>query len=602
MLQPWWERFPEVLRDEEADLERLGGRPPVLNRQLLEGGGIRQYEVSYTHGGETCVLTVTYSDLHPYFRVEVATAHEFRTHRQPFAGNLCLIRGGTWNWNVDETAAQLIESQMPLLIADNLGPDESDDDTGAGPPGDPPRSTHVEPFVSYYSYAPEAVVRVDGDWADLTEAERGSLVIGIDQPPNLNALRGAVLEVRDDNGGVLRRAHPHIAEGYPTRVAGRWCRLDTRPERDDPQCVLDEASQKLPGQVAASSRVGEFDLEVTGAVFTDGVRPDGDGDAWTFVVRAVGQRPPQKPTSKGGRGGRVAPERPRVGPYLARAARAGVRDMTERVPSLAPLRTKKVVLFGAGGVGAPSAIEFAKAGIGTLVIVESDLIEPGNAPRWVAGYQVAGLHKLAAMNQLLRWNWPYTRLELIGWRLGTARADPAQRPDWDALNELLRDADLIYDATAEVGVNYFLAEVAKEFGVPSVVASATEGGWGGRIARFRPGANTACWTCLMHHVEDDPTFMPAADPDPATREVWPAGCTDPTFTGAGFDILTISAAGVRLAISTLCEQSPGAYPPAPWDVATYQFRDAESTLATNATTRVLPQHPSCKPCRIRWSG
>ena len=45
--------------------------------------------------------------------------YAFRTHRQPFAGNLCLIRGGIWNWNVDETAADLIESQMPLLIADN---------------------------------------------------------------------------------------------------------------------------------------------------------------------------------------------------------------------------------------------------------------------------------------------------------------------------------------------------------------------------------------------------------------------------------------------------------------------------------------------------
>src|SRR5882672_9805551 len=127
MLQPWWERFPEVLRDEEADLERLGGKPPVLNRELLEEAGIRQYDVSYEHGGETYDLTVTFSDLHPYFRVEVTTTHAFRTHRQPFLGNLCLIRGGTWNWNVDETAAQLIESQMPLLLADNLRPGISED-------------------------------------------------------------------------------------------------------------------------------------------------------------------------------------------------------------------------------------------------------------------------------------------------------------------------------------------------------------------------------------------------------------------------------------------------------------------------------------------
>lgn len=607
MLEPWWKRFPEVLREEEADLERLGGRPPALNQELLEHAGIRQYDVRYSYDGRAYDLTVTYSDLHPYFRVEVTSRHTFRTHQQPFQGNLCLIRGGTWNWNVDETAAQLIESQMPALIADNLTVDDTEAPAGEvnDPAGRiPVAGAHVEPFVGYYTYAPRTAIRVDGDWVDLTEADSGTLVVGLDQPPDLNALRGAVLEVRDAAGNVIRQAHPQIVDGYPTRVTGRWCRLEQRPERDEPQCVLDSASKALSTVVPATTRVGEFELDFTGVVFTDGVRPDIEGDAWIFVVHAVGQRPPQRPTSgKGGRrGGRVAPERRRIDPYLARAYRSGSRDMTERVPTLAPLRTKKIVMFGAGGVGAPSAIEFAKAGVGTLVIVESDLVEPGNAPRWVMGYQAAGLHKLDGLNQLIRWNWPYTRLELICWRLGLARSGPDQRPDWEALNDLLKGADLIYDATAEVGVSYFLSEVAKEFEIPHVVASATEGGWGGRVARFRPGVDTACWACLMHSEEDDPSLIPPSDPDPATREVWPAGCTDPTFTGAGFDISAIATSGVRLATSMLCEDAPSAYPPANWDVAMYEFRNGSETLAGTATTHVLGQHSSCEPCRIRRSG
>lgn len=594
ILRPWWERFPELLREEEADLERLGGRPPILNQDLLRIARVRQYDVPYTFNGTTYPLTVTYSDFHPFFRVEVTTTHSFRTHQHPFAGNLCLIRGGTWNWNVDETAAQLIESQMPLLLADN-----AEHPHARHAPNDNKRNDHVEPFVGYYTYAPRAAIRVDGGWPDVKEAERGTLVIGLDRPPDPDALRATVLQVLDEGGTIVREADPAILAGDPDRIAGRWCRLPARPDADSARAVLDAAIEVSPEfSRPARQQVGrEHELDVVGIVFTDGTRPGVDGDAWMFVIQGRGPRPPQRSG-----GGRVAPPRKQVGPYIARAFRCGRKDMTERVPALSPLAGKKVVLFGPGGVGAPSAIEFAKAGLGTLVAVEFELIEPGNAPRWALGYQAVGLHKLEGLHQLVRWNWPYTTIELRHLRLGSVRDRADTTPEWRVVDEILDGADLIYDATAEVGVNYFLSELAKERAVPYVVASTTEGGWGGRVARFRAGAHTACWTCLMHHELDAPEMIPPADPDPATHSVWPAGCTDPTFTGTGFDIATISMAGLRLAASTLCEGHNAAYPPADWDLAVYEFRNANSTMAGAAKTYALKQHPDCEPCRIRRSG
>jgi molybdopterin/thiamine biosynthesis adenylyltransferase len=610
MLIPWWERFPQVLAEEEADLERLGGRPPVLNELLLERAKIRQYDVHYAHDGGCYALTVTYSDVHPYFRVEVTARDRFRTHQHPYRGHLCLIRGGTWNWDVNETAAQLIESQMPALLADHFAAGDAPPATGAATHNQASTVAqlareHVEPFVGYYSYAPRTAIRVDGGWEDLTEADSGTVLVGLDEPHDLKALRGAVLEVRDAVGKVIRQAHPRITAGFPRRVTGRWCRLAVRPEQDDPQAIraaVEEAGPPFVDRV--QTLVGDFQLELTAVVFTDGVKPHIHGDAWIFVVEAKGPRPPPPPPPrKGNRRGTATPaKRIRVDPYLARAYRAGPQDLAERVPHLAPLRAMKVVIFGAGGVGAPSAVEFAKAGIGTLTIVESDIIEPGNAPRWIAGYGAAGLHKLDGLSQLIRWNWPYTNLELLGWRLGAVRDSPDQPPDWEVLDKVLADADLIYDATAEVGVNYFLSEVAKERGLPLVVVSATEGGWGGRVVRFRSGDGEACWTCLMHHEQDDAQLIPPADPDPATSQVWPAGCTDPTFTGTGFDIAAIAGAGVRMATSALCEGAEGGYPSATWDLAVYAFRDATNALPGNAKTLVLRPHPDCKPCRIRLSG
>jgi hypothetical protein len=276
--------------------------------------------------------------------------------------------------------------------------------------------------------------------------------------------------------------------------------------------------------------------------------------------------------------------------------------MTVRVPTLAPLGQRKIVVFGAGAVGGASAVEFAKAGTGTLAVVEFDTVDPGNAPRWVLGYQAAGLHKLDAINQLVRWNWPYTELQLVGLRLGAPRQSNAVPPEWETLTEILRDADLIYDATAEVGVSYFLSELAKDLGLPYIVASATEGGWGGRIARFRPGGDAPCWVCLMHGEQDDPSLIPPADPAPATRQVWPAGCTDPTFTGTGFDVGAVALAGVRLAASTLSEGVAGGYPRTDWDVAVYEFRNGDQALPGSAITFTLEKHPHCEPCRIRQSG
>jgi molybdopterin/thiamine biosynthesis adenylyltransferase len=593
-----------VLQEEVADLERLAGQPAKLNEELLNSAAVRQYNLPYRHEGAVYDLTVTYSDFHPYFRVEVSAAQRFRNHQHPFEGNLCLIRGGTWNWNVDETAAQLIESQMPMLLRDNgLFADEGD----ATRPSEPSAVVdgHVEPYVGYYTYEPRTAVRVDGSWPDLAEVDHGTLVLGLDQPTDPRALRATVLEIRGEDGTTVRRADPTILAGYPNRIIARWCRVPYRPAADGPDAVLAAAVASVPA-LSKSSREAvdaQHELDITGVVFTDGLRPGADGDAWMFVVRGVGGRPPQRASkARKQHGGRVAPPREQIGPYLARAYRAGRRDVTERARSLSALADKKVVVFGAGGIGAPSAIEFAKAGIGTLVVVEFDAIDPGNAPRWILGYQATGIHKLEGINQLVRWNWPYTTLELRHFRLGTARSSGAGEPEWTILAETLQGADLIYDATAEVGVNYFLAEVAKERGIPYLTASTTEGGWGGRVARFRPGKDDACWTCLTHHEADDPEMIPPADPDPSTRSVWPAGCTDPTFTGTGFDVATVSLAGVRLAASTLCEGDTEGYPPAHWDVAVYEFRDAAVTLPGTARTYLLSQHADCEPCRIRRCG
>lgn len=468
---------------------------------------------------------------------------------------------------------------------------------------DQPPAEHVEPYVNYYDYAPESAVRVDGEWADVTEAGSGILVVGLDQPVHPQTLRATVLEVLDTEGTLLRQADDAILQRHPQTIRGRWCRLPERPGDDGAGPALD-AAVAIDSSLAVSAPQpvgGGHELDVTGVVFTDNLQPGVDSDAWMFIVRGHGPPPHTGGVRRRG-GGRTTPPRARVAPYLARAYRAGRSDIADRVPNLAPLRQKKVLVIGAGGLGAPSAIEFAKAGVGTLWLVEFDAVEPGNAPRWPLGYQAIGQHKLGAVGNLIRSQWPYTQVELSSWRIGMVRGGDEVPPEWEALAVMTNEVDLLFDATAEVGVNYYLSELAKDLGVPHIVVSTTEGGWGGRIVRFGPGSDSPCWTCLMHHIEDGTIPPPPADPDAATGTVHPAGCTEPTFTGTGFDVASVALSGVRLAVATLCGGEADAYPPANWDLANLEFRSADEALPASSTTYELRQHPNCEPCRLRRSG
>lgn len=163
------------------------------------------------------------------------------------------------------------------------------------------------------------------------------------------------------------------------------------------------------------------------------------------------------------------------------------------------------------------------------------------------------------------------------------------------VDELLEGVDLLYDATAEVGIQYLLSDLARSRKIAYVSVSTTPGAWGGRVARVLVGPSKACWMCLQIAEQNAVISRPSGD----SRElVQPAGCAAPTFTGAGFDITEVSLAGVRLSVATLCAGSASAYPDFDWNVGTLFLRDAEGQVIAPRweTFNVEPQ-PSCQVCK-----
>lgn len=564
--QKWWERWPGRL---EYELERLDalGIPYERDEEVFAEGAL-VLRLWPTVDGEKIFLVARFPDFYPYTRFEVeAPDLNLPHHQAPFGKNLCLIGLASENWRAADTLADFIRDRLPNVLKAGRSEDKAE---ASGL-----EEHQAEPFSVFYSYQQDAMVLIEGGWRIDPEVSAGELVIGIREDANA-VLRGAVREVRGEGSRVLARLDPALARLFPKTFRCRWVRLE-EPIREEAPDQFWARLRALDPSLSDSTWKNRWTdvkggrISVAGVLFPEEVGWREKGDGWVFAVRLQVR----------GQGGEFV--------YLARAGRAGRSDLAARVPELSGLGGCKVAVIGLGGVGWPSALELARNGVGQLRVLDSDFVEAATTVRWAFGIPAAGVPKANAIKNFLDANYPYTEvvpyIHRVGGVLGGGRSD------LEVLNELLDGADLVYDATAEVGIQSLLSDLAAERRLPYICVSTTQGAWGGLVARVRPGRTAGCWRCLQHALTDETIPPPPAAPE---NEVQPAGCASPTFTGASFDIEEVALCGVRLAASTLLGADGTAYPEADWDVGVVSLREGKGRLlAPRWDTFPLDRHPSC---------
>lgn len=282
--------------------------------------------------------------------------------------------------------------------------------------------------------------------------------------------------------------------------------------------------------------------------------------------------------------------------YFSRIGRAGADDLATRTPELRELRHKTIAVFGLGCLGAPSSLEFARAGCGELRILDHDFVDPATSGRWPFGLQAAGMQKVNVLADFLGKNYPSTHVVPLAHLLGGTRSPSEDAiSDFEVVEEFVSGVSLIYDATAEIGVQHFLSDLAKELDIPYVAVVGTYGGWGGKVVSVTPGRTKGCWLCYRYACEDGTIEEPPSDP---AGTVQPLGCAEVTFTGAGFDMVEVAMSGVRTAIAVLGQGRDEGYPQAHWDVLTMSFRDESGQLIVpNFRGYELQRHPRCPLCQ-----
>lgn len=578
----WWERWPDILEVQIKELDKAGIRYSIDEK--VHEKGVLCLHITHIFEGQDLKLDVIFPELYPYFRFEIKGLNvSLKHHQNPFEKNLCFIGRSTINWAIDDTVADYIVNRLPRVIYagssdDDLTLREIEENQG-------------EPVTAYYPYAKDYIVFSDSLWAIDSSIEGGTLKVGI--TPNLML---GILEVRDKAGTLLAKANEEIIHLFKKKIDGRWIRFEEAIRDSDHRNVLKKLTEKNKHlsrtyyqgikDIFRNENIESFQIDLIGVIFPEEVAYRKTKDGWIFLLR-------RKIKEK--RKGFMTRENEQI--FFLRAGRMGREDMMGRIPELKGLNGKKVAIFGLGCLGAPSALEFAKCGIYELRVLDHDIVEPGTIVRWPLGIQSAGKKKTDLIKNFIESSYPYTKVVPVDMIIGEA-SYPLRESQAEAIENMIDGVDLVYDATAEFGVQYFLSTKAAEKGIPYICISTTYGAWGGLIARVIP-QKTGCWTCLKYWQMEEYTRLEERIPVPNQDEsglVQPVGCADPTFTGASFDTGFIVMAGVRLAASTLSERVDGAYPGFDWDVAVINLRDQSGkAIAPEWKTYLLRKHPEC-PC------
>ena len=180
--------------------------------------------------------------------------------------------------------------------------------------------------------------------------------------------------------------------------------------------------------------------------------------------------------------------------YKVEIPRALSREQKERygrhllLPEVGPegqakLLDAKVLLLGAGGLGAPTALYLAAAGVGTLGIVDDDEVDLSNLQRQVIHTtDRIGRPKVDSAEETIAALNPDVEVVKYPVRLTASN-----------IMEIIDGYDVIVDGVDNFPTRYLLNDATVRLGIPVVSASIL--GFDGQLSVFKPH-DGPCYRCL----------------------------------------------------------------------------------------------------------
>jgi len=148
------------------------------------------------------------------------------------------------------------------------------------------------------------------------------------------------------------------------------------------------------------------------------------------------------------------------------------------------LREAKVLIVGAGGLGSPAAIYLACAGVGTLGLVDFDVVEESNLQRQpLHDTTRIGMPKVDSARSTLEKLNPLVEVRTFNERLTS-----------DNVDDIVPQFDIVLDGADNFPTRYLLNDACVKHGKPNVHGSVFR--FEGHASVFVPGRGP-CYRCLF---------------------------------------------------------------------------------------------------------
>lgn len=154
-------------------------------------------------------------------------------------------------------------------------------------------------------------------------------------------------------------------------------------------------------------------------------------------------------------------------------------------PGQKALKNAKVLVIGAGGLGAPVLQYLAAAGVGTIGVVDDDVVDNANLQRQVIHRdQDIGMPKVFSAQAAMITQNPYVNVRPYHRRLGAADAA-----------ELIADYDMVLDGCDNFETRYLVNSACVALGKPLISGALTQ--WEGQLSVFDPNNDAPCYRCIF---------------------------------------------------------------------------------------------------------
>lgn len=160
------------------------------------------------------------------------------------------------------------------------------------------------------------------------------------------------------------------------------------------------------------------------------------------------------------------------------------------------LKDAKVLVIGAGGLGAPVLLYLAGSGVGVIGVIDDDVVESTNLQRQVIHTDDRiGMAKVRSADIAMRALNPFIEVRPYTRRL-TA----------DIAADLIADYDLVIDGSDNFDTRYLVNEACVATGTPLISGAITQ--WEGQLSLWHPASGGPCYACVFP-VRPAPGMVPS---------------------------------------------------------------------------------------------